>query len=42
METTGYQNPFKNGKFKNPGVDVETSRKRLASKLKRIRKSNCQ
>jgi len=37
MDNEKYINPFKTGKFKNPGVDKKTSVKRLASKLKKVR-----
>ena len=37
MDIEKYINPFKNGKLKNPGVDVKSSRKRLSAKLKKVR-----
>jgi len=37
MELEKYFNPFKTGKLSNPAVDIKTSRKRTAAKLKKIR-----
>ncbi|WP_418358390.1 hypothetical protein ACNH6B_05075 [Shewanella basaltis] len=36
---TKFVNPFKTGKFSNPAVSLEESRKRSAAKIKKMRES---